>query len=41
MDTGTFGQQRLRIDGQDPFLDTSGMVSTVLRPHRVNGQAHV
>jgi hypothetical protein len=40
MDTGTFGQQRLRIDGQDPFLDTSGMVSTVLRPHRVNGHAH-
>lgn len=40
LDIGTFGQQRLRIDGQALFVDTSGMVSTVLTPHRVNGHAH-
>jgi hypothetical protein len=40
LDTGTFGQQRLRIDGQALYLDTSGMVSTVLTPRRVNGHAH-
>lgn len=34
---------RLVIDGQSPYLDTSGMVSTVLTPstERRNGHAHV
>jgi hypothetical protein len=40
LDTGTFGQYRLRIDGQAPFLDTSRMELTVLTPRRVNGHAH-
>jgi hypothetical protein len=40
LDLGTFGQQRLRIDGRDPYLNTSSMVSTVLTPRRVNGHAH-